>query len=186
MDSLTRRNARKKTLPNNFTNEEWLHCLTYWSDKCAYCEGRQNVLHQEHFIPLSKGGGYTATNIVPACKFCNTSKGNQEARKWAMKKFGKPTGKQIIDKILSYFDTIGEQLQVDPNHTWEGDLKCDSKRTWPVLKVDPETWAFLGMVARSKEQDELTIVRGALGKAHPALLQIFALTRQGTQDDNAE
>jgi 5-methylcytosine-specific restriction endonuclease McrA len=31
-------------------------------------------LTQEHVIPVSRGGGTTAENIVPACGKCNSSK----------------------------------------------------------------------------------------------------------------
>jgi len=50
--------------------EEHNHC-------CIYCGRNDLPLEQEHKIPVSRGGGYTADNIVPACRPCNIHKGTQ-------------------------------------------------------------------------------------------------------------
>jgi len=52
---------------------------------CAYCGGlfAESDLTVEHIIPVSRGGKQTWTNIVTACRSCNTRKGNrtpEEAR----------------------------------------------------------------------------------------------------------
>ncbi|MCX7670457.1 MAG: HNH endonuclease, partial [Anaerolineae bacterium] len=52
---------------------------------CAYC-GRQFAeadLTVEHIVPVSRGGQHVWTNVVTACRSCNTRKGNrtpEEAR----------------------------------------------------------------------------------------------------------
>src|SRR5689334_10421677 len=43
---------------------------------CAYCPAEANTI--DHVVPLSKGGLHTASNIVPACKACNSRKHNRD------------------------------------------------------------------------------------------------------------
>ena len=56
------------------TEKEWNELLKYYSHRCYYCGKKVNQLEKEHKIPLSKGGGYTKENIVPACRSCNAKK----------------------------------------------------------------------------------------------------------------
>lgn len=85
--------ATKRELENTLTEEQWEFSLAYFDERCAYCGSERSVvientgedLHQEHFIPLSKGGGYTADNIIPSCKSCNSSKGNKNFFDWYKK-----------------------------------------------------------------------------------------------------
>jgi 5-methylcytosine-specific restriction endonuclease McrA len=61
----------------DLTFEQWQGILGRYSDRCAYC-GRGNVkLTKDQVIPLSGGGAHTASNIVPACRPCNTAKGTK-------------------------------------------------------------------------------------------------------------
>ena len=62
-----RREFRKRSLPATLTQVDWQAALEYFEWSCVYC-GATGDLHQDHFIPLSKGGGYTIDNIVPSCK----------------------------------------------------------------------------------------------------------------------
>ncbi len=68
--------ARKRGLPATLTLDEWEDILFLFDHRCAYCMGVDLKLEQDHFIPVSKGGGYTLDNIVPACRPCNATKGN--------------------------------------------------------------------------------------------------------------
>lgn len=68
------RHAKKLGLPATLTNPEWVEILEKYNYTCAYCKEGNKPLHQEHWIPLSRGGGYTAENIVPACQRCNSRK----------------------------------------------------------------------------------------------------------------
>lgn len=68
------RNSRKQGLPASLTHDEWKDILGKYDYSCAYCGTSGVRLAQEHWIPLSRGGGYTADNIVPACKSCNSRK----------------------------------------------------------------------------------------------------------------
>jgi 5-methylcytosine-specific restriction endonuclease McrA len=52
---------------------------------CAYCGGHfpELELTVEHILPVSRGGRHEWTNVVTACRSCNTRKGNrrpEEAR----------------------------------------------------------------------------------------------------------
>jgi 5-methylcytosine-specific restriction endonuclease McrA len=52
---------------------------------CAYCGGdfAESELTVEHILPVSRGGQLSWTNVVTACRSCNTRKGNrtpEEAR----------------------------------------------------------------------------------------------------------
>lgn len=78
-----RRRTQKVGLPATLTDNEWLVALAYFDDRCAYCGASEALLHQEHIVPLSVGGGYIAANIVPACKRCNSSKGTKALEDWA-------------------------------------------------------------------------------------------------------
>ncbi|MEP6609632.1 MAG: HNH endonuclease [Burkholderiaceae bacterium] len=46
---------------------------------CAYCSNRlpESELTVEHIVPVSRGGLHEWTNVVTACRSCNTRKGNR-------------------------------------------------------------------------------------------------------------
>jgi 5-methylcytosine-specific restriction endonuclease McrA len=46
---------------------------------CAYCGDpyAESELTVEHIVPVSRGGQHTWTNVVTACRSCNTRKGNR-------------------------------------------------------------------------------------------------------------
>lgn len=58
----------------DFTPDQWQQTLEDYGYHCAYCGGSDDNLTQDHVIPISKGGNHTASNIVPACKSCNSKK----------------------------------------------------------------------------------------------------------------
>ena len=70
--SKQRTRAHNAGLPATLTLVEWLQTLIDFGGRCAYCSGPFDDL--EHFIPVSQGGGTTAQNCVPACRYCNSSK----------------------------------------------------------------------------------------------------------------
>lgn len=77
-----RRQSRIKRLQNDFTLEDWDECLEYFKNKCAYCGDSIDLLTKDHVVPVSKGGPYIRSNIVPACNSCNTSKGSEDFKDW--------------------------------------------------------------------------------------------------------
>jgi predicted restriction endonuclease len=53
----------------------------HWDYECAYCGETEN-LTLDHITPRSKGGSDRVTNVLCACKECNTSKGHQMWSDW--------------------------------------------------------------------------------------------------------
>lgn len=76
-----RRRAREKRTIATLTLKQWESCLDHFNHKCAYC-GSEGNLQQEHFVPVSKGGEYTITNIIPACENCNYNKRDKDFFTW--------------------------------------------------------------------------------------------------------
>jgi 5-methylcytosine-specific restriction endonuclease McrA len=77
---LLRRRARKANAKGDFTAAQWKDRLAYHGYKCVYCgaekhETPEGWLSCDHMIPLSKGGTNWPSNLVPACRSCNSSKG---------------------------------------------------------------------------------------------------------------
>lgn len=87
--------ARKKGLPSTLTRKEWREILERYGHKCAYCGKPSQRLHREHVIPASRGGGFTADNIVPACRSCNSRKHTMTPDEFAeyLKKYPRPQRK---------------------------------------------------------------------------------------------
>ncbi|MCZ2077912.1 MAG: HNH endonuclease [Bryobacterales bacterium] len=109
-----RRRARKLSLPDTFTVDDWHIALDYWRNLCAYCGSQQglwNPMSADHFIPLSSPDcpGTVPENMIPACQSCNASKHNYDSREWAIKKFGKRKAAQILKRINAYFDWLKTQ-----------------------------------------------------------------------------
>lgn len=84
---------RRRKLKNNFISlsiEEWEACKEYFNHECVYCglteeehiQKYNEHLHQEHFVPFTKGGDFTKSNIIPSCRICNSSKHNSLFEDW--------------------------------------------------------------------------------------------------------
>lgn len=71
------RRASKAGKPATLTLDEWVHTLTDFNGKCAYClEADFTVL--EHYLPVERAGT-TASNCIPACQSCNIRKRQDRA-----------------------------------------------------------------------------------------------------------
>ena len=77
--AVERRRARKAGLPDTLTRSQWGAIKAAYKGCCAYCGKEVERLTQDHVIPIKKGGGTTADNIVPACRPCNSRKGTKDA-----------------------------------------------------------------------------------------------------------
>lgn len=66
---------------NDLTAEEWDAIHRAWG-ACAYCGETEGQLQRDCVLPITRGGRYTVTNVVPACRSCNASKGNNEVTAW--------------------------------------------------------------------------------------------------------
>lgn len=118
-----RRLARKRNLPNAWTNDEWQHALSYFGGRCAVC-GRQpdfwHVIAADHWIPLSddtpENPGTVARNILPLChsrkgapendKGCNNSKSYRDPVEWLYSRYTSREAKRILARIVQYFDHV--------------------------------------------------------------------------------
>lgn len=70
---------------NDLTTEQWTALLHAWGG-CAYCGAEDVAMQRDCVLALSRGGRYTLTNVVPACRSCNASKCNQEVTGWLRRK----------------------------------------------------------------------------------------------------
>lgn len=72
-------NARRSAANGlaTLTREQWQDIKALYGHRCAYCDLPFERLTQDHVIPISKGGKHTAENVVPACRSCNSKKGNR-------------------------------------------------------------------------------------------------------------
>lgn len=68
------RKTRLQNVRCDLTAAQWRTIKSIYKNRCAYC-GEKKPLTQDHIIPVSKGGAHTASNIIPACRSCNSSKG---------------------------------------------------------------------------------------------------------------
>ena len=97
-----RRRKRMAQLPHDLTLEEWEDALEFFNDSCAYCGVSDDTVGKEHIIPVVKGGGYTADNIIPSCKSCNSSKHTSDMEEWYVKHEHYDEGR--LNKILDYIE----------------------------------------------------------------------------------
>ena len=61
---------------------EWERLVRRHQSRCAYCGTPTDQLERDHVIPLSKGGRHAPANILPACRPCNSSKGDRFLAEW--------------------------------------------------------------------------------------------------------
>lgn len=73
--------ASKKHISQERTKARALKKTRWWLDQknagiCFYCEEtfESEELTMDHKVPVSRGGKSTKSNIVIACKTCNTNK----------------------------------------------------------------------------------------------------------------
>lgn len=112
-----RRMARKLSLPDTLTSEQWRACLEYHHYCCAVCGAQLRDLfgdiepHADHWIPLASPDcpGTTAGNMLCLCSDCNLSKGKKLPTEWLVWKFGKRKAKEILARIQAYFVWVIQQ-----------------------------------------------------------------------------
>lgn len=72
------RRARMRGNGGSHTAQEWLECVRRHGSKCVYCGRGDLKLTRDHIVPLSRGGTNDISNIVPACRSCNSRKHDME------------------------------------------------------------------------------------------------------------
>lgn len=74
--------SERREILSTFTSDQWEDAKNYFDNKCAYCNTGETELTRDHVIPISKGGYNVRSNIVPACKSCNSSKRDKDMEIW--------------------------------------------------------------------------------------------------------
>lgn len=88
-----RRRARIAGAAGTHTADEISKLFEKQRHKCYYChkklinpftkEGKGEIAHLDHVIPLDRGGRNDIGNLVWACQYCNSSKCNKLPHEWA-------------------------------------------------------------------------------------------------------
>lgn len=90
---------------DSYTFEDWKETVMYFRGECAYCgrkQSRKVKLTKEHVVPVSKGGVTDKSNIIPACKRCNSAKSDEDLADWyPRQKFYDEGRKERIDRWLN-------------------------------------------------------------------------------------
>lgn len=81
-----RRRKRVQAAANDLTEAQWQQIVELWGGGCAYCSDHAEKLQKDCVQAISRGGRYTALNVVPACGSCNASKCNAEVTSWMRRK----------------------------------------------------------------------------------------------------
>lgn len=76
------RRAKEKSVLSTLTVAQWRTAKKVFNNSCAYCGSSTHSIEQDHFVPLSQGGPYTSSNIIPACAACNFSKSDSSFFDW--------------------------------------------------------------------------------------------------------
>lgn len=74
-----RRRARKT---GRVTFAEWESLKELWGHRCAFCGRFQIKLTQDHSMPLNRGGIHDISNLLPACRSCNSQKCDKTAEEY--------------------------------------------------------------------------------------------------------
>jgi 5-methylcytosine-specific restriction endonuclease McrA len=84
-DQARRYRARKIGAAGDFTPDQVSALCESRGHRCFYCNQKRK-LEAEHRVPLCRGGSNDISNIVPACKSCNSRKGRLTAEEYLARK----------------------------------------------------------------------------------------------------
>ena len=104
-----RRSYKKQGVGIN--KKQWIDCLEFFNNCCAYSGEKCEELHMEHIIPLSKGGEHSFYNIVPCKGEYNLSKSNKNMEEW----YRKQTyfSEERLNRIYEYMRTMKEKYLLE-------------------------------------------------------------------------
>jgi 5-methylcytosine-specific restriction endonuclease McrA len=76
------REAREVAMLGFHTQQQWLWRIELYGWQCIYCGAELTVetLTKDHRIPVARRGTNWASNLVPACRPCNSWKGAREVK----------------------------------------------------------------------------------------------------------
>lgn len=114
-----RREARKRALPVNWTDQHWLICLGYWNYCCAVCGNQLRDLfgqvapNADHWIPLNRPDACPGTvpeNMICLCPSCNFSKHDHLPANWLTTIYSKKKAAEILNRVSVYFEYMKGQV----------------------------------------------------------------------------
>lgn len=81
------RRSRYVSAMGRCTVEQWMARVEYFGWLCVYCRKTltPKTLTKDHAIPLSRGGSNWPSNLVPACKSCNSKKKAKKPNEFSTK-----------------------------------------------------------------------------------------------------
>ena len=86
---------------------------------CIYC-GSTDHLSLDHIIPLNKGGPDEGSNLVWACRSCNSSKGDKDIFYWygleRMEEIPPMVLSKYLKMVYDFHETRGTLDRTDINH----------------------------------------------------------------------
>lgn len=87
---------------SKLTEKEWGIALAYFDKKCAYCRN-DGEMTKDHLNPLKNGGELSFSNVVPACRSCNSSKKDHQWLAWYQKQsFYDPSLAKRITEYIQF------------------------------------------------------------------------------------
>ncbi len=94
--------------------------------ECVFCESKLD-LTTDHLIPRNRGGDDSADNLVLACKFCNSARGDKGIFEWLGLKKKDGLHRLVAGKYLKQLMRIHESAgtaQVTKSNLKELCVKC--------------------------------------------------------------
>jgi len=100
------RRAREHHAPGNFRYGQVMAQYRRQGNVCAYCKKPSVGLPDpEHVVPLSRGGRNDMSNIVAACRQCNTDKSDLTLSEWSASRAARrltPVDTRLNDKAFTH------------------------------------------------------------------------------------
>jgi hypothetical protein len=132
---------------SELTEKEWQFAIKYFNNQCCYCGTELTESTKDHIIPLAKGGQLTASNIVPCCRQCNSSKKDNNLDDWYTSQpfFDKYRKNKIEDYI-----TLIALMESDSQINGKDDKLVITKQV--TKHVSPETTAGIFWLKNRKPE----------------------------------
>ena len=88
VEAAVRRRARLNEASGSHTDAEWIVLCIASAWRCDYCGHvlDEKTATRDHAIPLSRGGSDDISNIVVACKSCNSKKHARTSEEFALRR----------------------------------------------------------------------------------------------------
>ncbi|MDY6778900.1 MAG: HNH endonuclease [Candidatus Nanohaloarchaea archaeon] len=101
------------------------------AEQCIYCGTElDGDIHWDHLVPRNSGGDDVFSNQVPACKHCNSSKGDRDVISWYQER-DTAIPRIVWGKYLKFkYDEWKKEGKLDK------ELPEDEREKWSGLDVD--------------------------------------------------